>query len=138
MNKTARKVFQIVRHGLNLIDVFKIVTPAASKGSPPMAEFAYEFATKVRRLEIKAHRMVEDRDQGRITDALANQIESDILDHLDRLTKFREQGIPVFVNYDWRGYALKIDDNWVREHHADIHTDMGGYGILAPEFTGED
>jgi len=30
-----------------------------------------------------------------------------------------------------RGYALKIDDEFVKGKQ--IHRDMGGYGILAPE-----
>lgn len=46
------------------------------------------------------------------------------------------------VNRDPRGHALKLDDNWTRKHNdamrkagdfaAQIHSDMGGYGILAP------
>lgn len=39
----------------------------------------------------------------------------------------------VFVNLDPRGYALKIDDEYMRAHNLKLHTDMGGYGILAPE-----
>lgn len=38
----------------------------------------------------------------------------------------------VFVNYDPRGYALKI-----RSEHSkdmDIYKDWGGYGIIAPNF----
>lgn len=49
--------------------------------------------------------------------------------------------VPVFINRDPRGYALKIDDEWIRQQRADhrtvhmagIHQDWGGYGILAPE-----
>lgn len=41
------------------------------------------------------------------------------------------------VNRDPRGYALKLDDTWTREYNrmADLllYTDMGGYGILAPD-----
>lgn len=42
----------------------------------------------------------------------------------------------VFVNRDPRGYALKIDNTWVHEYRKDgasFYTDMGGYGILAPD-----
>lgn len=53
----------------------------------------------------------------------------------------RKPLVPVFVNLDPRGYALKIDDEWVRDQRADhrtaykaaIHQDWGGYGIIAPE-----
>lgn len=46
-----------------------------------------------------------------------------------------------FLNSDPRGYALKID-NEVPEGLAliracELHTDMGGFGILSPEITGE-
>ena len=41
--------------------------------------------------------------------------------------------VPVFVNRDPRGYALKIKSEWVREKGAAIHQDWGGYGIIAPE-----
>lgn len=36
------------------------------------------------------------------------------------------------VNGDPRGYALKINDNQAKK--LGIYRDMGGYGILAPEF----
>jgi hypothetical protein len=41
--------------------------------------------------------------------------------------------VPVFLNDDARGYSLKIRDEWMREHKAELHRDWGGYGILAPE-----
>lgn len=46
-----------------------------------------------------------------------------------------------FLNSDPRGYALKID-NESAEGRALIeavrlHTDLGGYGILSPEITGD-
>jgi len=40
----------------------------------------------------------------------------------------------VFINGDPRGYALKINDKYVRENQLRIYSDMGGYGIIAPEF----
>ena len=42
---------------------------------------------------------------------------------------------PFFINSDPRGYALKIysDDSSIQQF--DLHRDMGGYGILAPDFT---
>ena len=44
-----------------------------------------------------------------------------------------------FVNGDPRGYTLKIDDAKMRDVYADInlHRDFGGFGILAPEITGD-
>jgi hypothetical protein len=45
------------------------------------------------------------------------------------------------INGDPRGYALKLDDAFTREHNrtakTPIHTDWGGYGTLAPDLTEE-
>ena len=48
----------------------------------------------------------------------------------------RKPLVPVFVNRDPRGYALKIEDEYVRANGLQIHRDWGGYGILAPEIDG--
>lgn len=42
---------------------------------------------------------------------------------------------PVIINYDPRGYALKISDAYIREYGIKIYQDFGGYGILAPDLT---
>ena len=47
----------------------------------------------------------------------------------------------VFINRDPRGYALKTSSEWADAYNANcrimgtpqLHCDMGGYGILAPE-----
>ncbi len=54
--------------------------------------------------------------------------------HNDRL-KVRTQAVPVFLNRDPRGYALKIQSEWMAEHNADLHRDWGGYGIIAPDLS---
>ena len=56
------------------------------------------------RLESKAHQLATDFCNGDI-----NQIE-----------------------WDEKGYALKIDDKYIRD--KTIHRDWGGYGIIAPDF----
>lgn len=40
----------------------------------------------------------------------------------------------LYLNTDPRGYALKIRDEVMREKRYTLHIDMGGYGIIAPEF----
>ena len=45
--------------------------------------------------------------------------------------------VPIFINRDPRGYALKIDDEYMRANQIDLLTDWGGYGIIAPEFSGK-
>jgi len=59
------------------------------------------------------------------------------LGRVDYLLQFRNAGIPVFLNLDPRGYALKIDDAWMRANDARLHQDWGGYGILAPDLSEE-
>lgn len=46
----------------------------------------------------------------------------------------------LFINRDPRGYALKLKDGWTRNYNhslkcirCTIYSDMGGYGILAPD-----
>ena len=52
--------------------------------------------------------------------------------------------VPIFVNLDPRGCALKIDDEWLRDQcqhnqyslgdaFRALHKDWGGYGIICPE-----
>ena len=41
----------------------------------------------------------------------------------------------VFINYDPRGYALKIHSEYVRANNLTIYQDWGGYGIISPDFT---
>lgn len=43
--------------------------------------------------------------------------------------------VPVFINLDARGYALKIKDEYMLEHGLNLHRDWGGYGIIAPDLT---
>ena len=45
---------------------------------------------------------------------------------------------PIFLNRDPRGYALKLDDAWTREHAPTMHRDWGGYGIIAPDLRDND
>ena len=52
-----------------------------------------------------------------------------------RAIRNRKPLVPVFVNRDPRGYALKIDDAWMGAQKAVLHRDWGGYGILAPDLS---
>lgn len=61
--------------------------------------------------------------------------EARILAAVDKVTGYKAAGVPVFLNGDPRGYSLKIDDKWTHaKGYEGLHTDFGGYGILAPEF----
>lgn len=97
-------------------------------------------AKMVHRFEVKAHQLSTDYCNGaRGLDSETWELEADkILNALDKKINFKRAGIPVFLNGDARGYALKIDDEYVQKNGLDIHRDWGGYGILAPEFDGKE
>jgi hypothetical protein len=91
---------------------------------------------KLHRIEVKESRHNVDLCNGAIdpTDEQLDKHTESVLKAIDKITGFRAKGIPVIINGDPRGYALKIDDAYMVEHNVDLHRDMGGYGILAPEF----
>ena len=90
------------------------------------------------RLERRASRDAERICNGDIerSDPEQDLYDGRILDAVNALTGFRGKGIPVFLNGDPRGYALKIESAWVlaNDSGSDIRLerDMGGYGLLAP------
>jgi len=95
-----------------------------------------KLAKKLHSLEVKAHKLAEDYcngENGVTTDNWGEKCEP-ILKNVDKILNYTRKGIPVFVNGDARGYALKIDDEYVRANNIKIHKDWGGYGIIAPDF----
>ena len=117
----------IVSHGWKLLAIF----PAAAIRTPLALYLA------LRRLEAQAERLGLRSCNGPEwpSEEAQEAAEERILKHVDELLGFVEAGIPVFLNGDPRGYALKIESEYVREHELDIDRDWGGYGILAPDFT---
>lgn len=122
--KSERKVkqYQAIRdHGENLLRIF----PDAMEKDP------ITLCKKLRKIEGSASRIALAVCNG----ALQESPDQDWRDHyralLARLLK--PGAVPIKINGDPRGYALKIDDQYVREHNLKIHTDWGGYGIIAPE-----
>jgi hemoglobin-like flavoprotein len=117
---------QIVKHGNDLKTIFNL------EGDP------ITLCKKVHRLETKAHNLATDYCNGAITTEQWEGISEGLLKSLDKVLNFVNQGIPVIVNGDARGYTLKIKDSYVKEHDLDIHRDWGGYGIIAPDFDGKE
>lgn len=90
---------------------------------------------KLRRIEGAAHKLAEDA---------CNHLSMEDQEFKDRYTLIVRRLLGVIpkihgfhFNLDPRGYALKIDAEYMRAHKLQLHTDMGGYGILAPEFDKE-
>lgn len=138
---------QITKHGENLIRLFNL----------PIDTGPVKLCKSLQRLETKAHHAATclsntntlDRlELNRFTGYDVHQATEDeqtvffdkILKSVDKLLNFKKQHIPVFVNFDPRGYALKIRPEYVEALRAGsngIETDWGGFGLIAPEFTGE-
>lgn len=117
---------RIKKHGEDLNRIF-------NTGIEPIT-----LCKKLRRLENKAHQLATDYCNGE------NGVDSEnweslcqpILDKVHKiLGDFHPDHSGIFINGDARGYALKIDDEVVRENALDIFTDWGGYGIIAPDFS---
>lgn len=127
---------QIMNHGLKLLRIFHWINdgidPWEKNYTGPV-----ELCKKLHRLESKVHRWNEDCCNGLIdNEELEDKKHEAFLKSLDNILQFRSHNIPVFINGDPRGYALKIDDDFMRENNIDLYRDMGGYGILAPDFDG--
>lgn len=100
-----------------------------------------EICKKLHRLETQAHKHAENLCNIQNYQETADRELDKIEDKLDNLLNFRRQAIPVFINRDPRGYALKVKTEWMQEHGpylrrtgANIETDWGGYGIICPEY----
>ena len=132
MNRKQKQADQIMNHGLRLKSLFvgDIAQPGGGIGPVTLCK-------ALRRIETKGNRLATDycNDSGfdlkKLTDHDARTIK-----------KLRGllPGLPteaVHLNHDPRGYYLKIDSEYIRERCIEMYRDWGGYGILAPEFTGE-
>lgn len=87
------------------------------------------------RIEKSAHRHMENICNGsNLSEQQQEKIENKILSKIDDLLQFRSKKIPVFLNGDPRGHTIKINEKWLREKKTYIYQDMGGNGIMAPDF----
>lgn len=115
---------RIRRHGIHLKDIFGI------QGDP------VELCKRLRRLEAKAHKISLDYCNGVIDSERADYLSNDVLNKVTEILGDAENcDVRVFHNYDARGYALKIEFDPTDVRGQFIYKDMGGYGIIAPDFT---
>lgn len=127
MNTLKERMYQqIEEHGANLNRIFNTGIDNVT------------LCKKLRRLEVKAHRLATDYCNGE------NGVNADnwdslcepILKAVRKILKCKDS-FPIFINGDARGYALKIDSDYVEKTNMRIYQDWGHYGILAPEFDGK-
>lgn len=85
----------------------------------------------LQKIEAEAHKLAEDDCNGVAECSPEHQAVV-----LHEVRKLFSKTLPGLIfNGDPRGYTIKIDDDVVRKENIEIYRDMGGYGILAPEFT---
>ncbi len=121
----------IEEHGLRLFDIFPLASPMDRS-----CLGGVKLCKKLHRIETREHTRAEDICNGDIDPSEDTAYDERVLDRLDSLLSFRASNVPVFINSDPRGYALKIKSEWMHEHAIlTIQRDMGGYGILAPDFS---
>jgi len=111
---------QIEQHGNNLNVIF-------NTGIEPV-----KLCKSLRKLELKANKIATDWCNGVID---SEDIEKYTYPILKSVGKILGTNYPIQFNGDARGYALKISDKIVRDNNLKIYTDMGGYGIICPDFT---
>ena len=124
---------KIQRHGENLNTIFRT-------GIEPI-----ELCKKLIRIERKAHRATTnlmntnninffEHPKYNIKDTSEEEIENFFSAIEKQIIKIlgKKAAELVYVNFDARGYALKIKSEKAKD--LNIYKDFGGYGIIAPEF----
>ena len=125
MTKKEKMYARIEKHGANLNRIFQTKLDNVT------------LCKKLFTLEHKAHKLAEDYCNGLVdTEYEYHSETAKILDKVNGIlgNVWRKKHVPVFVNGDPRGYALKIESDYVRDNNIEIERDWGGYGLLAPDF----
>ena len=120
-NKKEILYSRITKHGQNLKAVFNL-----DQDIDPV-----KLCKRLFRLENKAHKLALDFCNGEIDQLEWDQKANKILTKVEAILKNKKV---LFLNGDARGYALKIDDGYIRNNNLNIHKDWGGYGIVAADF----
>lgn len=120
--KKDRMYARIQQHGENLKRVFLL----------PDDTDPIKLCKSLRRLENKAHRAAEDYCNGTIDSDRWEDVKEDVKMKLRKVLQYRTH-VPVFINSDPRGYALKICEEYAAKFT--IEKDWGGYGIICPDLS---
>jgi len=132
MNKTQQRKVNLLNHYDRMAEFYfqvtneKISQDEAKKLSAKLLKFenlAIIETTAQMNGERKANQDGECIESDLILDG--------IIANVEKLFKNKLKGF--FINYDARGYALKISDKVVKDEKYNISQDWGGYGILSPQ-----
>lgn len=124
--KKAEMYERIKKHGENLNALF-------NTGIEPV-----ELCKKLRRIESKLDALSVRHCNGNLDTEMWDLEKKKALKQIDKILGYKTKGIPVFINSDPRGYAIKIKSKYIRENNISLHRDWGGYGIVAPDLTDND
>ena len=131
----AKTAAAVRKHGEDLLAIF----PEAVERDP------VNLCRKLRRLEREGAALGLRLCNGpEYADGDADKIGERILAKVNALLG-NNGAVPVILNRDPRGYAIKIDSDWMQAARRDgktvgakgccLHMDWGGYGIIAPDLT---
>lgn len=81
--------------------------------------------------EREAHRQTTKECNEHVSDEDSEKWSVNFVARLTKKLGVERMPLGFFINYDPRGYALKMKENTFPQG---LWTDFGGYGILAPEF----
>jgi len=127
MNKREKLKEKIENHALKLMAIFPV----------PNHYNKLDLCKGLFRLENKAERLALAYCNGDIEEERYEKESNKVLEKVGALLGLGTWGelnqYTLFVNGDPRGYALKIDSDYVKAHDLDIPKDWGGFGLIAPD-----
>lgn len=144
MNAKQRMYQRIEKHGNDLKAIFNLESADPIKlskqihGLEVKANRAATCLCNTNTLDLMELNRFTGYDVKQATEEEQDAFFDGILNKVDKILNFKKQNIPVFINHDPRGYALKIKSEYVQANQVDIYRDFGGYGILSPEFDGRE
>jgi len=129
MNKKERRQDQLERHYTTLEKLAEHCGVNKPNGK--------KLSLALLKIEQRAHRVMEAFCNGECNDSGFENAKNAARENVQALFNHNLQGLK--INGDPRGYTLKIDDDVTRELFdagITMQRDFGGYGLLAPEITG--
>ena len=124
MKKHEIMIQHIEGHGRDLLKIY----PEAKEQDP------VKLCKKLHRIETAAHQYATDYCNGVNIPETEDGQEAKAQWFKDKAQALLGAGPAVMLNLDARGYTLKIDSENMQG--VDLFRDMGGYGIICPEFDG--
>ena len=113
ISKKDRMCQRITKHGNDLLMIF----PKARYQDP------IELSKKLHSLEVVAHRLSTDYCNGVVTCEQWEAQGLKIIDKARTILGLGSDNAGIILNGDARGYALKIDDDYVAKHSLQLYRD---------------